>query len=87
MSLIWSYIFGSMSFLLSSFFRAPTAEGFGPVKRKRLMERESDIDTYDELVDRDMLRINSRLVEMFIDTFTTCYIGVYFYMYPYLESD
>ena len=52
------------------------------------MEREEDDDgAYDELVDRDILRINSQLLDMFLDNFSLSYLGIYFYMYPYLESD
>ena len=41
--------------------RSHSASGFGPSRRKRIMEREedNDDDAYDELIDRDILRINS----------------------------
>jgi len=52
-----------------------------------MTEREGDDDTYDELIDRDILRINSGLLDMFNDNFSTAFLGIYFYMYPYLESE
>merc|ERR1712038_516804 len=86
MSLIWSQIFGTMTFLTCQFLKSPNSSDIETLKRKRVMERqrEEDNDTYDELTDRDILRINSGLLDMFNDNHTTCFLGVYFHMYPYL---
>ena len=84
--IIWSYIFGTMTFLCLQFVRAPTTAGFERFKREREKEREED-DTFEELIDKDILKINSRLLDLFNENWTTCFLGTYLYMYPYLESD
>ena len=88
MSIIWSYLFGSMWFLLCSFLRAPTSDGFGPQKRKALVEQEEedvDEETLYELFDRDILRINSRLLDLVLENFVVGFLGFYFYCYQLFE--
>ena len=50
-------------------------------------EEEEEVNPYDPLSDKDLLKVNSGLLDHFNDNFTNCFLGVYFYMYPYLESD
>ena len=64
MAIIKSYMFGAMFFLFCSYFRLPTAAGFGPIERKANGSEADAKELKYELYDLDFLKVNARLLNM-----------------------
>jgi hypothetical protein len=65
-----------MWFLLWSFFKAPGTDGFRSSNQKKEMEKAENEDDELFVIDRDMLRINARLLDLINETITTCFMGL-----------
>ena len=88
MSILWSYLFGAMFFLLCSYMRSPTSDGFEPKERKKQLASENDIEEEQkqELYNLDTLRINEKLLALVLNNWTLGFLGLYFYLYHLFDN-